>query len=66
LISENKRVLGELFSEFPAWHKKHLEELESKARDGSGETTEATGEGDWGNIFDVGDAMVQSSMKKDE
>lgn len=63
LISENKRVLGELFSEFPDWYKEHLAAIEAKCREeveGSG----ASAEGDWGNIFDVGDAMVRSSIEK--
>lgn len=65
LITENKRILGELFSDFAAWQKDHLAEMEAKARK-SVESGDSADDGDWGNIFDAGDAMVRSSIDKDK
>ena len=60
LISENKRVLGELFKDFAEWDKKHQAALEAKSRDAS---NDSSSDGDWANIFDAGDAMVRSSIE---
>ncbi len=62
LISENKRVLGELFPDFAQWQKDHQAALEAKSREVAPQAGAKDGEGDWANIFDAGDAMVRSSI----
>ena len=64
LITENKRVLGEMFADFAAWQQKHQAELEAKVREGSDSTSGSGDDSDWGNIFDAGDAMVHDSIDK--
>jgi len=62
LISENKRVLGELFKDFAKWQKEHQAALEAKSRDAVNQPADKGADGDWANIFDAGDAMVRSTI----
>lgn len=63
LISENKRVLGELFADFNDWHKNFLAEREKSVRaQEGGDPKKQAGDGSWMNIFDTGDEEVRKSL----
>ncbi len=70
LISENKRVLGEMFSDFFEWTKEEEKRREAartkrgpQGSRGAGGSEAAKGaEADWMNIFDVADAEVRHSL----
>jgi hypothetical protein len=61
LISENRKILGDLFPDFTEWQQSCAEEKAQRSAERSGET-EAEGEGDWMNIFDSGEKAVRSSL----
>ncbi len=61
LISENKKLLGDLFPTFKPWHEqdqKHREIMATKrANGGKGDKT-----GDWMSIFDAGDQAIHQGL----
>jgi hypothetical protein len=61
LISENKKVLGDLFQDFAAWldgeNKKREQQLTQRNNKSSGQ-----GKGDWMSIFDAGDEAIQQGL----
>ena len=61
LISENKKVLGDLHKDYPQWLEQDQlrRELEAKKR----KSMPSKGAGDWMSIFDAGDAAIQDSKK---
>jgi len=66
LVSENKKVMSDLFEDFSGWFAKSAEDKQSQAAQRSQQTEggEGQGEGDWMNIFDSGDKAVKSSLDK--
>lgn len=64
LVSENKKVLSDLFGDFNEWFAKSAEDKQAQAakRSQQAEAGGGEGEGDWMNIFDSGDKAVKSSM----
>lgn len=59
LISENKKVLGTLFPEFPKWFEDVQQQREAAA------TRAANGDkqgGGWMSIFDAGDQAIQETL----
>lgn len=65
LISENKKVLAELFPSFNDWSKKHETDKEKRAEQHRKEQqSRAAGDASWMNIFDSGDAAVRGDVKK--
>ena len=63
LVSENRRVLGELFSNFKEFQEKLVKEREAvqAKRDASSKGEGEQGD-DWMSIFDSGDEQVRSSL----
>ncbi len=62
LISENRKVLSEMFPDFAEWMK-----AEEKAREARAVEKKRSGpavEGDWTNIFDSADAQVRDALDK--
>ena len=58
LISENRKLLGDNFDSFKAWHVASLKERENrKPKKVSGDAVD-----DWMNIFDSGDAAVLDGL----
>ena len=72
LISENKKVLGELYPDYKEWVKKSAKDKEEKAtertrsRGSEGASDGGGGDGDWMNIFDSADEAVRSSLASDK
>ncbi|MFN7670749.1 MAG: hypothetical protein ACK5S5_09920 [Planctomycetota bacterium] len=73
LISENKKVLGDLFKDYKDWQEsetKRREEAAAKRKAKSASTASAATSGgsvlgaDWMSIFDAGDAAIASGVKK--
>ena len=60
LISENKKILGELFSEFNDWIQHAAKEKAQRTAERTDKSDES--EGDWMNIFDSGEKAVRSSL----
>lgn len=62
LISENKKVLGDLHKDYKEWLEldAHRREEESKRR----AQNPGKSSGDWMSIFDAGDAAIQDTKKK--
>jgi hypothetical protein len=61
LVSENKKVIGDLHKEYPQWleqEQKRREEVAKKRAAGG-----AKGGGDWMSIFDAGDQAIQDMRK---
>lgn len=63
LISENRNVLGTLYSEFSDWQKA-AEKRREKERLHRSKEEKSLISHDWTSIFDSGDEQVQSSLKK--
>jgi hypothetical protein len=61
LISENKKVLGDMFGNFKAWHEQEQRRREQAATKRA--NTKGT-KGDWMSIFDAGDAAIHDTPKK--
>ena len=61
LVSENKKVLTDIFKDYPQWveQEQKRREDEAKKRQGGGKSG-----GDWMSIFDAGDQAIQQNMKK--
>lgn len=71
LISENKKVLGELFKDYKEWEQAETKRRETaatkraaKAAAGGGSSGGASLGSDWMSIFDAGDAAIASGVKK--
>ncbi len=62
LISENKKVLSDMFSDFKEWHAEH-QERQTKQRRSASAKGKQEGGGDWENIFDSADAAVRDSLR---
>lgn len=62
LVSENKKVLSDMFEDFTDWFQKSAEEKQAQATQRSQQAEAGDGEGDWMNIFDTGDKAVKSSL----
>ncbi len=62
LITENKKVLADLFKDYPQW----VEQEQKRREDESKKRTQTTVKkgGDWMSIFDAGDQAIQETMKK--
>ena len=57
LISENKKVLSELYPEFKDWLTNEKSSKEKRKKRGPGK-----GSGDWMNMFDDADAKVRGGL----
>lgn len=70
LISENKKVLGDLFKDYKEWQEldQHRREEEAKKRaaaaPAAGAQATPAANADWMSIFDAGDAAIAESRKK--
>jgi hypothetical protein len=69
LLTENKRVLGELFPDYKEWQQTESKRREAAAtkraaKAAAGGTGGAGLGTDWMSIFDAGDAAISSSVKK--
>ena len=62
LPSENRKVLGELFSEFDGWVKADRIKREKKSAARPAKVDQ--GPGDWMSIFDAGDDAIKKGLKK--
>ncbi len=63
LISENRKVLGELFPDFKAWHAQRAEQKKKEmAKQQAAPAKKEDGAG-WTDLFDSADAAVRSSLK---
>ena len=62
LVSENKKVLGDMHKDYPQWLEQDAKrrEEESKKR----QSSSAKSPGDWMSIFDAGDQAIQEMKKK--
>ena len=68
LISENKKVLGDEFTEFKKWLKGHKEEKarrSAQAKRQDDEPEQRVDGAGWADLFDNADRAVQDSIKKD-
>jgi hypothetical protein len=60
LVSENKKVLGDLFKDFPQW----LEQESKRREEESKRRTQAPAKNsDWMSIFDAGDQAIKDTQK---
>lgn len=64
LVSENKKVLADMFEDFQDWSNKAAEQKQARAAQRAQHAEESDSEGDWMNIFDSGDQAVRSSLDK--
>lgn len=60
LISENKKVLGELHKDYPQWLAEDTKRREVEAT----KRAQQKGGGDWMSIFDAGDQAIQEGLTK--
>lgn len=61
LITENKKVLTELFKDYPQWVEEAQKRREAEAKKPAPAPTKSS---DWMSIFDAGDQAIQETMKK--
>jgi hypothetical protein len=61
LISENKKVLGEMFKDFPDWLNKEMQRREAEAMK-KAQASDIKKGGDWMSIFDAGDQAIQQAL----
>jgi len=61
LVSENKKVLGALFPDFPDWMKAAEKQREQARLTRTAPTDTVQ---DWASIFDSGDAQVRHSLRR--
>jgi len=67
LVSENKKVLADLFSDFQDWLDQSAQRKKVQAaRRSQQEPDGGDDNGDWMNIFDSGDKAVRSSLDKNK
>lgn len=59
LVSENKKVLGDLFKDYPEWAA-----TEQKRREEAAKAFGNKQSGDWMSIFDAGEEAIQATIKK--
>lgn len=59
LISENKKVLGDLFQNFKAWHEQDQKRREQQATRRPNNKDQVT---DWMSIFDAGDQAIHQGL----
>lgn len=66
LISENKKVLGEIFKDYPQWVEAEQKRREAEAKKPPAAAAAAgpVKGNDWMSIFDAGDQAIQESVKK--
>lgn len=68
LISENKKVLGDLFNDYREWQEldSHRREEEAKKRASASPAggLGKAGDAEWMSIFDAGDAAISEARKK--
>jgi hypothetical protein len=64
LITENRRVLSEMFEDFQAFQDNLTKERQANASKRQDQPGNDADGGDWMSIFDSGDAQVRSSLKK--
>ncbi|MBX3462594.1 MAG: hypothetical protein KF830_05455 [Planctomycetes bacterium] len=62
LVSENKKVLTDLFKDYPQW----VEQDRLRREEGAKKRAQGGDKkgGDWMSIFDAGDQAIQETMKK--
>lgn len=68
LISENRKVLGEMFEGYFEWEKKRNEERNKRRQQRTEKQSSATPQDqadDWQSIFDSADALVQHNLKRE-
>jgi hypothetical protein len=61
LVSENKKVLGDMFKDYKEWVDQDARKREEAAKRRAQSPTKSSG--DWMSIFDAGDASVQDAKK---
>ncbi len=63
LISENKKVIGDIYKDYKEWLEldQHRREEEAKRR-----AAQPKASGDWMSIFDAGEAAIQDHRKRPE
>jgi len=59
LLSENKKLLGDMFPDYPAWFEQEKKRREQAATRRANNKTKT---GDWMSIFDAGDAAIQDTL----
>jgi hypothetical protein len=62
LISENKKVLGDMFANFKQWHEGELKRRELAATKRANTKDQRKGGGDWMSIFDAGDQAIHDGL----
>ena len=61
LVSENKKVLTDLYKDYPQWIEQEQQKREADAKK---RTSGSAKKSDWMSIFDAGDMAIQETMKK--
>ena len=64
LISENRKVLSDLFKDYPQWLQEEQKRREEEIKKRSTKPAKPAESGDWMSIFDAGDQAIQQSKKK--
>ncbi|MCR9244487.1 MAG: hypothetical protein NXI31_05605 [bacterium] len=65
LISENKRLLGEMHKDYHAWLDEDQKQREAAAKQrASNQNSNGRGDGDWMSIFDAGDEAIRANTQK--
>jgi hypothetical protein len=62
LVSENKKVLGDMHKDYPQWLEQDAKRREEEAK--KRQSGSAKSPGDWMSIFDAGDQAIQEMKKK--
>lgn len=65
LVSESRKLLGEMFPDFPEWFEHEKKRREAEARKAQERASKAGGGGrgaDWMSIFDAGDQAIKSTL----
>jgi hypothetical protein len=63
LLSENKKLLGELWKDYPQWLEEAQKRREAEVQKKKAGPAKAGG-GDWMSIFDAGDQATKDPLKK--
>lgn len=63
LITENKKLLGELWKDYPQWLEQEQKRREAEAQKKKQGPAKGGG-GDWMSIFDAGDQATKDALKK--
>ena len=64
LISENRKVLSDMFKDYPQWLQDEQKRRDDEAKKRSAKPSKPAESGDWMSIFDAGDQAIQQSKKK--